>query len=208
MCYDIAPPRTQQYLNEEINFVLKHIKQSDTVIELGCGYGRVLQCLTEKASRVVGIDTSLGSLHLASEYVENQDKLELFQMDAIELGFKDNQFEVVVCIQNGISAFKREPMELVRQAVRIATEDGVVLFSSYSDAFWDHRLEWFILQSESGLLGEIDWDATREGVIVCEDGFRATTFSREDFSNLASSLGIDCQIIEVDKSSLFCKFEG
>jgi hypothetical protein len=36
-CYDIAPPRVQQYLEAEIQYVLSHIKTHDLVIELGCG---------------------------------------------------------------------------------------------------------------------------------------------------------------------------
>lgn len=57
--YEIAPPRVQQYLEVEIELVLSKIKPIDTVLELGCGYGRVLQKLIENAKTVVGIDTSM-----------------------------------------------------------------------------------------------------------------------------------------------------
>ena len=205
MCYDLAPPRTQQYLREEISFVLEHIRPSHHVIELGCGYGRVLGSLLERATKVVGIDTSLESLRHAREYIGTNNRLELVQMDAVCPAFNDKHFDVVVCIQNGISAFKREPLELIRQAVRITKSGGIVLFSSYSDRFWEHRIEWFMIQAEVGLLGEIDWERSKDGVIACKDGFRATTFNRKDFSDLASILDLDCQIMEIDESSLFCK---
>lgn len=42
LCYSIAPPRVKQYLEAEVDFVLTKIKPSDKVLELGCGYGRVL----------------------------------------------------------------------------------------------------------------------------------------------------------------------
>ena len=76
------------------------------------------------------------------------------------------------------------------EAVRVTRDGGICLFSSYSDRFWDHRLEWFKIQSEKGLLGEIDWERTGNGIIVCKDGFEATTFSEDDFRTLTSSLGL------------------
>ena len=57
-CYDIAPPRVKQFLEAEINFVLSKIKPSDKVLDLGCGYGRVMKKLSEKAKTVTGIDIS------------------------------------------------------------------------------------------------------------------------------------------------------
>jgi 2-polyprenyl-6-hydroxyphenyl methylase/3-demethylubiquinone-9 3-methyltransferase len=81
----------------------------------------------------------------------------------------------------------------------------MILFSSYSDKFWKHRLEWFQLQSEAGLLGEIDYKKTGNGVIVCKDGFTTTTIGREQFRELTARFdNIYVDITEVDESSIFC----
>jgi hypothetical protein len=61
-------------------------------------------------------------------------------------------------------------------------------------------------QSAHHLIGEIDYQATANGTIVCRDGFRATTADRATFENLAANLGVIPQITEVDGSSLFCEF--
>ncbi|RLB21785.1 MAG: class I SAM-dependent methyltransferase, partial [Deltaproteobacteria bacterium] len=120
-------------------------------------------------------------------------------------GFRKRVFDRVVCIQNGISAFKVEPRRLVLEALRVTRPGGKVLFSSYSPRFWNERLEWFQRQAELGLLGEIDYEATGNGVIVCKDGFRATTFGAEEFLSLVSDLHVSPQITEVDGSSIFCE---
>ena len=52
---------------------------------------------------------------------------------------------------------------------------GRALFSSYSPKFWEHRLSWFREQADKGLLGAIDEEKTRDGLIVCRDGFVART---------------------------------
>ena len=202
-CYDIAPPRVKQYLDAEIQHVMNKISPSDVVLELGCGYGRVLEKLAYRAKRVVGIDTSRSNLMFAKKRLGRIANCYLFQMNAVALGFLDRSFDVVICIQNGISAFKVNPQNLIRESVRVARAGGNVLFSSYSEKFWKDRLEWFQLQADAGLIGEIDWSATREGVIVCRDGFRATTFGQAEFLSLTSQFHAELKTEEVDDSSLF-----
>lgn len=206
-CYNVAPLRVVEYLEAEIKYVLSQINETDAVLELGCGYGRVLERCVPLAYTVVGIDTSRSSLELAKASFYETPKCHLYQMDAATLGFQDSTFDKTICIQNGISAFKIEPKELVLESIRVTRNGGTCIFSSYSDRFWDHRLEWFVIQSKKGLLGEIDWDQTKDGIIVCKDGFKSITFREEDFRDLATLIGQKAEIIEVDESSLFCLIE-
>ena len=171
-CYDIAPQRIKQYLEAELNFVLNRINPGDLVLELGCGYGRIIPALAKKARWVVGIDKSISSLLYGQRLLCNTSNSLLIQMDAAQLSFLDGTFDV--------------------------------LFSSYSDKFWEYRLEWFLRQSEAGLLGKIDFDKTRDGVIVCKDGFTATTVGPDRFLKLTSGLSVNTTIVEVDESALFC----
>jgi 2-polyprenyl-6-hydroxyphenyl methylase/3-demethylubiquinone-9 3-methyltransferase len=202
-CYQIAPPRVQQYLNSEIQYVLDKIKPSDRVLELGCGYGRVLNRLCNKAKEVVGIDISKSSLELAKNILKKHSNYKLLQMNAINLKFPDHFFDMVICVQNGISAINEDKRDLIKEAIRVTKKDGLALFSSYSDKFWEERLNWFILQSRAGLIGEINFNATGEGIIVTKDGFKVTTFRPVDFLDLTAELEIDLAIREIDNSSIF-----
>lgn len=204
-CYELASPRVQQYLAAEIEYVRGKVKSGDRLLELGCGYGRVLQELTAVASALWGIDTSAGSLALAQQVVGDRANCHPGLMDAARLGFGDRQFDLVICIQNGISAFRVDRRQLLLEAVRVTRPGGLVLFSSYAGGFWEERLAWFRRQADDGLLGEIDEAATGKGVIVCKDGFRATTLSPEDLRRLAAEVGVAARIFEVDGSSLFCE---
>lgn len=204
-CYEIAPPRVNQYLREEINFVLSQTTPTSLVLELGCGYGRVLEKLCDKSHEVVGIDNSFSSLGLAAEKLINYPNVRLIAMDAVNLGFMDDIFDLTVCIQNGISAFHVDQSKLIREAIRVTKPHGMVLFSSYSEKFWSERLYWFELQAQAGLIGEIDNDVTGDGTIVCRDGFKATTVRPQQFKALMASLNLKAEIIEVDDSSVFCR---
>lgn len=204
--YEIAPKRVKQYLDAETNHVSQKISSHDIILELGCGYGRILPALSKKAKTVIGIDTSFSSLSLAKEMFGNISNCLFAQTNAARLSFKNNCFDVVVCIQNGISAFHVDKVNLIRESLRVAKPNGVVLFSSYSDKFWNYRLEWFQLQSEAGLLGEIDYEKTHNGIIVCKDGFTATTVNLDRFKELTAGLeNVNVNIEEVDESSIFCE---
>ncbi|MBD3408108.1 MAG: methyltransferase domain-containing protein [Candidatus Lokiarchaeota archaeon] len=206
-CYDIAPPRTQQYLDAELDYATSLIDEDDTVLELGCGYGRILPRLAESGKTVVGIDTSYTSLSMAqNEYIMG-NRIHLLQANANLLPFRNASFDAVLVLQNGISAFKLDPLQLMMETIRVTRDGGLSIFSSYSPKFWNGRMEWFRLQSDEGLLGEIDWALTKDGEIVCKDGFRATTFTQEDFLKLTTSLeqdNLEVAISEIDESSIFC----
>jgi 2-polyprenyl-6-hydroxyphenyl methylase/3-demethylubiquinone-9 3-methyltransferase len=206
-CYEIAPPRVRQYLRAEIDHVVKRIGSFGRVLELGCGYGRVLQELLGCAETVVGVDTSKANLDLARRILTDAGRWHLARMDAARLGFADDGFDWVVCIQNGVSAMSAEPLLLLTEAMRVTRAGGRVVLSSYSDRFWEHRLRWFEIQSECGLMGKIDRAATGDGVIACQDGFRAGRFRPRDFVSLAEACGAEARITEVDESSVFCEIE-
>jgi len=205
-CYEIAPSRVRQYFEAELNHVLKIIHRKDFVLDLGCGYGRIIPVLAEKAKYVFGIDTSLSSLILGKEMLEGIPHVMLQKMDAIDLAFGNEVFDVVLCLQNGVSAFHVDQKKLICESIRVTKPGGRIFFSSYSEKFWDHRLEWFVLQSKAGLLGEIDFSKTKDGVIVCKDGFSASTVSPEGFRILTSTIkNVEVKIEEVDESCIFCE---
>lgn len=203
-CYEIAPPRTRQYLQAEMDHVLCRIKPSDIVLDLGCGYGRTLPVLAARSRFVIGIDNSPASIGLAERLSKKIANLAVKEMDAASLKFADGVFDLVVCIQNGISAFHADRKTLFVEALRVCRPGGMVLFSTYAEKFWPHRLEWFRLQAEAGLLGEIDEEKTAAGSIVCKDGFTVGTVGAEEFLRLAAGLPASVTLTEVDGSSLFC----
>jgi len=206
-CYALAPPRVQQYLKAESDHVLKTIKSGDLVLDLGCGYGRIMGELARKAGFVIGIDTSRSNLLLGKKRFKSVSNCLFLEMNAASLTFLDESFDVVICIQNGISAFQVDQHQLIGESTRVTKPGGTVLFSTYSEKFWEERLHWFELQAQAGLVGKVDYEKTGNGVVVCRDGFRATTVTADQFLELTSELDIDVKIEEVDESSLFCEIK-
>ena len=202
-CYQIAPPRVKQYLRAEAEFVSARLGAHDIVLDLGCGYGRTMADFASASRFTVGADSSLASLRLARERLGAPGNCGLVCADAKQLGFAAASFDRVVCIQNGISAFHIDRQVLVLEVVRVLRPRGTALFSTYSDRFWEDRLDWFERQSAAGLIGDIDRILTRDGVIVCKDGFTAGTVHEEEFRTLVADLDVELESFEVDDSSVF-----
>jgi len=197
-CYEIASPEVRAYLGGEIHRLLALPGARGSVLELGCGYGRMLAALAGSARWLVGIDNAMGSVAMA-----HAGGWPVATMDAATLGFASGAFDLVACMQNGISAFAVDRERLVAEAVRATRPGGTALFSSYSAAFWPFRLRWFEDQAAAGLLGPLDRDATRPGRIVCQDGFVSESVSPEGFEALAARHGR--HRITDDGLSVFCE---
>jgi len=205
LCYDLGQEAVQRYLSDEIQFVCTSTSSSCHALELGCGYGRVLQQIAPFVRCVIGIDTSIDSLCMARKYLAHVDNFALVNMDATSLAFPDGIFDLVFCVQNGIAAFQVDPKVLLSHAIAATKEGGKVLFSTYADEFWEHRLEWFRVQAAHGLVGKIDEAASRRGVIVCEDGFSSGIIQPHDLFTIAQGLGKNSSIHVIGGSSVFCE---
>ena len=202
-CYEIAPPRIRRYLDAEVRFATEGVRGSGSVLELGCGYGRVMKRISPSVRWIVGCDTSRRSLELARSYMEPRRNASLVRADASRMAFRAGAFDAVLCIQNGISAFAVDRGRLVGEAVRVTRSGGSIRFSSYSPRIWEDRLDWFRAQAREGLIGDIDEERTGDGTIVCTDGFQATTVGGEEFTRLFAQFGLRPTIREVDGSSVF-----
>jgi len=200
--YQTKYPSVQQYFDAEITFVRNQLKGTERVLELGAGYGRIMEELAPSCMEIVGIDIAEGNVEFGQTYLCDAPNATLLVMDAHNVQF-DKPFDVVLCMQNALSAMKTEPLVYVKQIMELLSPGGRAFISSYSAKFWAHRLAWFHEQTEKGLLGEIDTEQSKDGVIVGKDGFRATTHSLEDLEQIGKASGYPFEITEVDESSVF-----
>ena len=204
--YETAVGRVQQYLDSEIAFVRGELKGDERILELGAGYGRIMRALAPFAASIAGVEISAENVAMGREYLKDCPNCRLEVLDVHALSF-DEEFDILLGLQNTLSAVKGDPLDLATRCMKALVFGGRAYFSTYSPAFWLHRLAWFEEQAEKGLLGEIDRERTRDGEIVCKDGFCATTYTREDFEKLARAVGCPFRIHEVDETSLFLILE-
>ena len=205
--YDTAIPRVSEYLQRETAFVRDRLKKTDAVLEIAAGYGRIMKELAPFVGSITGIEISGGNVHFGEEYLKNIANTELLVMDAHNIDY-DSCFDAVLCLQNGLSAIRADvPEAFAAKVIRALKIGGKAYFSTYHPNFWEQRIAWFQEQARKGLIGELDMEKTKNGVIICKDGFRATTHSITDLEKIGRSTNCGWQIFEVDDSSIFLVVE-
>ena len=200
--YNTSIERVRQYLDGEIEFVRRRLRGGERVLELGAGYGRIMKRIAPFVHSVVGIDISGNSVAWGREYLKDHPNCTLLEGDVHGMEYR-SEFDMVLCLQNGLSAIKGDPADTVERSLRALVPGGKAFFSTYAPGFWEWRLAWFREQAEKGLIGELDMERTVNGQIVCKDGFTATTFSEDDLQALGKKTGCPFRTETADGSSLF-----
>lgn len=200
--YETKIPRVQRYLDAEISFIRDNLTGSERILELGAGYGRIVKELSGNCMSIVGVDISDENVSLGKEYLKDIPNAEIITMDVNKLTLQE-KFDAVLCLQNGLSAMKITSSDLIKKILDMVVSDGKVYFSTYSEKFWDYRLMWFEEQADKGLLGELDLDKTKNGIIICKDGFKAVTHTSKDLEAIGLLSGHEYEVKEVDESSIF-----
>jgi ubiquinone/menaquinone biosynthesis C-methylase UbiE len=90
--------KSQQFVND---FLVKNCS-GKKVLDYCCGDGDTAVFLAERGAEAVGIDISPVSIRNAKEKVKNKEpkNIRFFVMDAEDLKFEDNLFDLIVC--NGV----------------------------------------------------------------------------------------------------------
>lgn len=199
--YNTAISRIRQYFEAEIDFVRRQLTGRERVLEVGAGYGRIVRALAPSCASILGMDISPDSVILGKEYLKDFPNADMVEMDVHHMHF-DQSFDVTLCLQNALSAMRADD-QVIQNILGLLSPGGTAFFSTYSANFWAWRIAWFQEQADKGLLGELDLEKTKDGVIVCKDGFRATTQTPEEYEAIGRASGLPYEVTEVDGSSLF-----
>jgi SAM-dependent methyltransferase len=105
-------------------FALDFCENKD-VLEIACGSGQGLGLLAKKAHKVVGGDIDENNLKLAIEHYKNRSNIELKILDAHQLQFDNESFDVIILYE--AIYYLREPASFVKEAWRVLRKGGVLL---------------------------------------------------------------------------------
>ncbi|MCP4430248.1 MAG: class I SAM-dependent methyltransferase [Gammaproteobacteria bacterium] len=204
--YDLADSKVVAYLKGEIEFCRRFIAPGYRVLELGCGYGRILKSLASSEYHLEGIDNAPDNIELALEHVGLLQNVSVRKADVTSIDSPDNSYDLVLCMQNGLSAFGNNPLNVVRESCRVLNETGKLICCTYSEKIWPDRLKWFREQSNAGLLSPVDEGKTGNNIVVCQDGFTSSAMSRSEFKFISNELNLAHEIYEIESGSLICEF--
>jgi ubiquinone/menaquinone biosynthesis C-methylase UbiE len=120
-----------ELLPPEVTLFPKYIQKGDLVLDLGCGAGRTTLPIHELKATVIGTDLSEVMVDTAKG---KHPEIEFRVMDASQIDYPDNYFDVVVFSYNGLCYLYPEEKRnaSIQEIHRVLKKNGKAIFSSFN----------------------------------------------------------------------------
>lgn len=147
---------TQERLNKEIDFLIKHTKLDEPlkILDLACGYGRHANVFAQLGHEVSGIDFTQGFLDLAKEEASKLNLgIEYIHQDMRNLNY-DNTFDRIYVLFTAIGYFDdMQNQQVFRNIFSALKPGGIFCFDSYNrDSFLAHYKPSSVVKRENNFL--------------------------------------------------------
>jgi ubiquinone/menaquinone biosynthesis C-methylase UbiE len=126
---------TRKFFWRELEFLKEHVKGGDTLLDIGCGNGRLLDMFDDINIQYTGIDFSKELIAIAKE--NRGDKGKFMYANALSLPFEDNSFDVVfsIAVLHHIPSRKNR-VRFVSEIYRVLKPKGVCVVTSWNTLQW------------------------------------------------------------------------
>jgi ubiquinone/menaquinone biosynthesis C-methylase UbiE len=124
--------RLPEIYNQEADFLIQEISliKPESILEIGCGYGRILKLISEKLEikKLVGVDFSSKMLSKGKEYLNFCPEIDLILADATKkLPFSDNEFDLVFSSQVLMEISPHKVNRAIEEMLRVTKKYLIII---------------------------------------------------------------------------------
>jgi ubiquinone/menaquinone biosynthesis C-methylase UbiE len=179
-------------------FIKKHLKPSDVVLDAGGGTGINAIIMAKGGARVTLLDLTPRILEIAERNIRQSgvsDKIDLVQGDITDLSrFRDEQFTFVVCVGDAISYVLDRRFDALDELIRVARAGSLLVIGC------DSKLGFARMKLSEGSLDEAA-DILETSETFCGMGPKTHVYTVDEMTELLEERG--CQILEVASTPTF-----
>lgn len=187
-CQQLATPRIRALMRAEEDFLRALPESAASLLDVGCGSGRILEALARRTQRLAGLDL------VAANFPHCRKRAPvslLVHGDALRMPFRDGAFAVVACMINTLGNFGDAQVPLLREMHRVG---GVLVAGCYSQEAEPAQREWYAALHAAGILGPVDESRSTPDRCVTEDGYESARFSTDRLAALFRAAGLTAQV--------------
>jgi ubiquinone/menaquinone biosynthesis C-methylase UbiE len=130
---------TRKYFWRGLEFIGDYTKDGDSILDFGCGNGRLLELMADKSIKYWGVDVSNSLINLAQERYYSKD-INFSKIDPrqISLPFEDNFFNAVysIAVFHHLPS-KKHRKDIIKELYRIAKPGGCVIITVWN--LWQRK---------------------------------------------------------------------
>ncbi|MCX7778744.1 MAG: methyltransferase domain-containing protein [Patescibacteria group bacterium] len=130
--------QTRQWPWGVMKLFLAYLNDGDKILDIGCGNGRLYDLLKEKSIEYVGIDNSERLVEMAKKKFP-MTRSEFLVMDALNLEFRDEEFDAVfmIAVLPHLPSQKLQ-IKVLSEAYRVLKIDGYLFLTCWN--LWQPKL--------------------------------------------------------------------
>ena len=134
---------TRPFFWRELEFLKKYARMEHTILDIGCGNGRLLNLFENKNITYTGIDSSKELIEIAKKY--RGDKGTFMHANALSLPFQDMTFDTVfsIAVLHHVPS-KQFRKRFVSEAHRVLKPDGTLVLTVWNIWQWTFLKDHFI----------------------------------------------------------------
>ncbi|HSP06061.1 MAG TPA: class I SAM-dependent methyltransferase [Acidobacteriota bacterium] len=174
--YAETPLAIQKLFRQESELLQKALAGTRCVLEVGCGFGRVLEWVPEGV-QYSGIDISRNYL---AEAKSRNPRGDWICGDATSLPFRSGSFDAVFCVQNTLGNMEGLEEKVLSEMRRACGRNGRVILSVYSEDSFEMRRLWYDRLVDVGIFRRVWLDPQRPRVARSDTGWSSRCFERSE----------------------------
>lgn len=132
--------------NSEAIIFSKYIKTTDTILELGCGAGRIGINLARNGYTNIKITDFSENMVAIAKMIAERDALNISAevCDATKIPYLENTFDAVIFGFNGLMQIPRKDCRItaLKHIRRILKDDGIFIFTTHDRDVSEHKDYW------------------------------------------------------------------
>ena len=174
------PPKYQEYIKEETEFLQKKVKGAKRILEAGVGTGRLIPRLAPIVDEFIGVDDADLMLKKSQEVAKKFSNVKIIKGELENLSniFPEDYFDFSLCVWNTLGNVQDE-VKILNEISRVTSKS--IFITVYHKGTLEDRKNWY--ETVGVKISKVDEE---KEIFYSESGLKSKSYCLEDIKKIAN----------------------